>query len=124
MIELTLPWPPKELSPNARVHWKQRHKHAKAYRQACGLLTKASGAKAPEGRMYFWITFCPPNRRNYDDDNLLARFKSGRDGVADGLGIDDKNFVTTIGIGDPVPGGAVRVHIRKYPIQEESHASA
>ncbi len=68
--------------------------------------------------MYFWITFCPPNRRAYDDDNLVARFKAGRDGIADGLGIDDMNFLTTVNIGDPVPGGAVRVHIRKYPIGE------
>ncbi|MNG13298.1 hypothetical protein D3C84_969700 [compost metagenome] len=64
------------------------------------------------------MTFCPPNRRAYDDDNLLARFKAGRDGIADGLGIDDKNFVTTLNIGDPVPGGEVRVHIRDYPIVE------
>lgn len=118
MIKLTLPWPPKELSPNARVHWRQRHKHAKSYRQSCFVLTKAAGQAVEPGKLYFWLTFCPPSRRHYDDDNLLARFKAGRDGVADGLGIDDKNFVTTICIGDPVPGGEVRVHIRKYPIEE------
>ncbi|WP_330114093.1 endodeoxyribonuclease RusA [Pseudomonas sp. JS3066] len=117
VIQLDLPWPPKELSPNARVHWKQRHRHVKAYRYACGMLAKASGATVPEGRLYLWITFCPPNRRSHDDDNLMARFKAGRDGVADGLGIDDKNFVTTASIGEPVQGGLVRVHIRKYPIE-------
>jgi crossover junction endodeoxyribonuclease RusA len=120
MIDLVLPWPPKELSPNARVHWRQRHKHAKAYRQACWALTKAAGVTAPEGQVYFWITFCPPSRRRYDDDNLLGRFKAGRDGVADALGVNDFNFLTTLGIGDPVPGGAVRVHIRKYPIEGEA----
>lgn len=118
MIDMTLPWPPKELSPNARVHWKQKHRHAKAYRRTCGLIALALNAPHLAGKKYFWVTFCPPNRRSYDDDNLLARFKAGRDGIADGLGIDDKNFVTTINIGDPVPGGEVRVHIRDYPIVE------
>jgi crossover junction endodeoxyribonuclease RusA len=116
MIDMTLPWPPKELSPNARVHWRKKHKHAKAYRRTCGLIALALDAPRLIGKKYFWVTFCPPNRRSYDDDNLLARFKAGRDGIADGLGIDDKNFVTTINIGEPVPGGAVRVHIRDYPI--------
>lgn len=119
-ITIELPWPPRELSPNARTHWGRKSKIAKSYRFACGTLTKAAGFKAPEGKLYFWVTFCPPNRRSRDDDNLLASFKSGRDGVADGLGIDDKNFVTTIDIGDPVPGGMVRVHIREYPIKEQA----
>ncbi|SFU97901.1 hypothetical protein [Pseudomonas sp. OV546] len=119
MIDMTLPWPPKELSPNARVHWRQKHKYAKAYRRTCGLIALALVAPRLTGKKYFWVTFCPPNRRSYDDDNLLARFKAGRDGIADGLGIDDKNFITTITIGDPVPGGAVRVNIRDYPIDSE-----
>ena len=119
MIDMTLPWPPKELSPNARVHWRQKHKHAKAYRRTCGLIALALDASRLTGKKYFWVTFCPPNRRSYDDDNLLARFKAGRDGIADGLGIDDKNFITTITIGNPVPGAAVRVHIRDYPIDSE-----
>lgn len=119
MIDMTLPWPPKELSPNARVHWRKKHKHAKAYRRTCGLIALALDVPSLAGKKYFWVNFCPPNRRSYDDDNLLARFKAGRDGIADGLGIDDKNFITTITIGDPVPGGAVRVHIRDYPIDSE-----
>lgn len=122
MIDMTLPWPPKELSPNARVHWRQKHKHAKAYRRTCGLIALALDAPHLSGKKYFWVTFCPPNRRSYDDDNLLARFKAGRDGIADGLGIDDKNFVTTINVGEPVPGGAVRVHIRDYPIDAQPAA--
>ncbi len=80
----------------------------------------SAGAPKLIGKKYFWVTFCPPNRRSYDDDNLLTRFKAGRDGIADGLGIDDRNFVTTINIGEPVPGGAVRVHIRDYPIRDDA----
>ena len=94
------------------MHWRQRHKHAQAYRQACALLTKAARASVTEGKLYVWVEFCPPNRRSYDDDNLLARFKAGRDGVADGLGVDDRSFMTTISIGEVVKGGMVRVEIR------------
>lgn len=112
MIELELPWPPKELSPNARVHWKQRHRHSKAYREACAFIALAEKGKLPAGRLDFWVIFCPPSRRHHDDDNLLARFKAGRDGIADGLGINDRLFSTTIIVGEPVKGGAVRVRIR------------
>lgn len=113
MIELTLPWPPRELSPNARVHWRVRHKHSKAYRQLCGVLAIQHKRNLPEGRLHFVVIFCPPDRRHYDDDNLLARFKAGRDGIADGLGVNDKNFVTTLSIGDATRGGLVLVRIHQ-----------
>lgn len=118
MIDLTLPWPPKELSPNARVHWRVRHKHSKAYRHSCGLLALQHKQSTPGGRLHLVLTFCPPDRRHYDDDNLLARFKAGRDGIADGLGINDKNFVTTISIGEPAQGGRVVVRIRQMEAGE------
>lgn len=118
MIELELPWPPKELSPNARVHWKQRHRHSKAYREACGLIAMANRGNMPAGRLELWLTFFPPNRRHHDDDNLVARFKSGRDGIADALGINDRWFSTVIMVADPVPGGMIKVCIRK-PLGEE-----
>ena len=48
---IDLPWPPKELSPNARVHWTKKAKAAKAYRLECFILAKALGMKAPTGRV-------------------------------------------------------------------------
>lgn len=110
MIEL--PWPPKELNPNSRIHWSEKSKAAKKYRADCHLITKASGVVVPEGAVLLDITFCPPDRRRRDDDNCLASFKSGRDGVADALGIDDNRFVTTLRMGEPVKGGAVVVRIQ------------
>lgn len=113
MIEL--PWPPRELSPNARVHWARRSKAAKAYKQACYLLTKQAGIQAPEGRVLLALEFAPPDRRRRDDDNILAAFKSGRDGIADALGIDDSRFVTQFSVSqEPVNGGAVRVRISEH----------
>lgn len=91
--EVILPWPDKALSPNARIHWAQRAKAVKAYRQACWALTKEAGLTIDwEGYIYLWLTFYPPDRRARDDDNLIASFKGGRDGMAQALGVDDKRF--------------------------------
>lgn len=108
---LTLPWPPKVLSPNARAHWATRSRAAKKYRSTCKLLTLMHGARAPEGRVLLSLVFCPPDARRRDDDNCVAAFKSGRDGLADALRIDDSRFVTSFEMGEPVKGGAVVVRI-------------
>ena len=110
MIEL--PWPSPALSPNARGHWSKRAKAAKAYRLECFLIAKAAGIKAPESKILWTVEFFPPSRRAYDDDNLLARMKSARDGIADALGVDDRRFVTQFSVSETViKGGLVRVTI-------------
>ncbi len=38
------------------------------------------------------IDFFPPNRARRDDDNAIAAFKAGRDGIADALKVDDARF--------------------------------
>jgi crossover junction endodeoxyribonuclease RusA len=55
------------------------------------------------------ITFCPPDKRRRDLDNIIASFKAGADGIADGLGIDDSLFNCTYSLGAPVGDGAVFV---------------
>lgn len=111
---IVLPWPPKELSPNARVHWAKKSKAAKQYRAECYLLTKKAGIAAPDGdEILFALEFVPPDRRKRDDDNLLASCKALRDGVADALGIDDNRFITQLRISrETVKGGEVRVRIQ------------
>ena len=110
---MILPWPPKILSPNARAHWAARSKAAKAYRADCAWLTKAAGLRVDwDGVVHAFITFCPPDRRHRDDDNLVAAFKSGRDGVADALIVDDKRFRIHPWLSDEVvKGGAVKVRL-------------
>lgn len=111
---IDLPWPPKELSPNARVHWSVKARKAKAYRAACYLLTKQALIKAPDGRAVLSLCFVPPDRRARDDDNLVAAFKAGRDGIAEALGVDDRQFVTEFLMSDSTyPGGMVKVTIRE-----------
>lgn len=90
---VTLPWPPKELSPNSRCHWRAAHAKAKVYKQACFVLTLSERIKIDwSGPIHVWITFYPPDRRYRDDDNMIAAFKHGRDGVAQALGVDDSRF--------------------------------
>lgn len=119
MIELTLPWPSKDLSQNARVHWTAKAKAAGVARAEGKLLAIAAGWQSlvlPEGRLHLWIDFYPPTRRLPDDDNMVARFKPYRDGLADALGIDDKRFVSHPYVREqPRKGGEVVVRLTGGP---------
>lgn len=105
-LEFTLPWPPKSLNPNARGHWAKRAKSSEVYRFTCKMISletiQQQGydiqplrdlVEAGE-QIHVFLDFCPPNRRARDDDNIIAAFKSGRDGLADALRIDDCHFRT------------------------------
>jgi crossover junction endodeoxyribonuclease RusA len=115
-VRLSLPWPHKDLSPNARVHWAVKARRASIYRQVSYFRTlEAPGrrkvAMGPGNAL--GMTFCPPDARRRDLDNLIASMKSAQDGIASALGIDDSNFTTTYTIGEPVKGGAVHVTIAR-----------
>lgn len=116
--QVLLPWPPKVLSPNARAHWRARAAAAKSYRMQCFIYAKRAALTAPAGQILLTLEFLPPNARRRDDDNLVGAFKSGRDGLADALGIDDSRFVTLIKLGQQVhAGGAVRVSLQPFPME-------
>jgi crossover junction endodeoxyribonuclease RusA len=113
-MTITLPWPDKALSPNARVHWAVKAKAVKAARQAAGWATKAAGVKVEgEGFIYLQITFNPPSKRRHDLDNCVARAKSLFDGIADALGVDDSRFRYGFEFGESVKGGRVTVEIKQ-----------
>lgn len=118
-MNVTLPWPPKDLSPNARVHWSKKSKAAKAYRMACFALAHEAGIRGVPftGRIHLWLDFYPPDRRHRDDDNMIAAFKSGRDGLADALSVDDMRFVCHPMVMDEI-GGMVKVTITDCPSRE------
>ncbi len=108
---LELPWPPKELSPNARLHWAKLAKAKKAYRAECAYLAIAQGIRKVEAdKLHLSLTFFAPTRRAYDLDNALARMKAGLDGLADVLGVDDSKWSLSIARGDRT-GGYVLVSI-------------
>ena len=110
---LILPWPPKGLSPNDRIHWAKKAKITKAYRNISRVLAMQAGLVAPTTeRILLALEFVPPDRRARDDDNLIASCKGLRDGIADALGIDDKRFVTQFSLsGDVAKGGMVLVRL-------------
>ncbi|MDQ3514186.1 MAG: endodeoxyribonuclease RusA [Chloroflexota bacterium] len=95
-LTVTIPGtPPREVSPNARVGWQARARHTKAYRQTAYLATMAAGRVAFDGDRpvylalrYAWET----GRKSLDHDNALALAKAGLDGVADALGVNDRQF--------------------------------
>ena len=109
MITIRLPWPPKELSPNARVHWAKKAKatrHCWAYAFGAAYDSRAK-LKGVDGPLDLWLTFNPPDRRKRDDDNLVAMFKGYRDGIAGALNIDDSRFRLHVQRGEPTKGGEV-----------------
>jgi crossover junction endodeoxyribonuclease RusA len=117
---VVLPWPAKELSPNARLHWKAlARKKKSARRTAWGAALSAHLPKIEDGTpIRVTTTFFPPDRRSYDEDNLKARMKAAYDGIADALGVDDRYFRhAPITIAAPAVGGKVEVEIG--PLMEE-----
>lgn len=114
MTVVVLPWPAKELSPNARVHWATRARFTKAARETAWLCAiEARAPRLDEGTpLILTTTFLPPDRRAYDEDNLKARMKASYDGLSDALRVDDRHFKhNPVHIGNPVKGGEVRVKI-------------
>lgn len=109
---ITLPWPPRELHPNARTHWAKKAKHTKACRDRAGWEAKASGIKCkPEGSIGVMLVFCPPDKRRRDLDGCLSSCKAYLDGIADGLGVDDYRFTLGLEWGPVVAGGQVRIFV-------------
>lgn len=107
---ISLPWPDKVLSPNARVHWARKSKAAKAARTAAMWAVRAVMTESPRwAGVSVSMLFCPPDKRRRDRDNLIASMKSAMDGVADAIGIDDSQFVCTYAVGAPVRSGTVLV---------------
>ena len=110
-MRIVLPWPPSELSPNKRQHWAKLAKAKKLYRAACATQARLQGLdRMASERLHLSLTFYPPTRRAFDLDNLLARMKSGLDGLADVIGVDDSRWSLAIQKAAEV-GGYVEVTI-------------
>lgn len=109
---LTLPWPARELHPNARPHFHVKAKAAKAYREGAYWLAKAAHITAPvEGPIVLRIEFSAPDNRRRDLDGMLSAIKSGLDGFADALETDDSRFELHLRRLPPERPGSVRITI-------------
>ena len=114
-MRIELPWPARELSPNAREHHMKVAPIKAAYRKTGWALTMdAMGiAWCPphDRRLHLTVVFCPPDKKRRDLDNMFASMKSALDGIADATGCDDSKWSFSITKADPVSGGAVQITI-------------
>ncbi|TGQ11205.1 endodeoxyribonuclease RusA [Mesorhizobium sp. M4B.F.Ca.ET.215.01.1.1] len=115
MIRVDLPWPPRELHPNARVHWSKRAKAAKQCRTLGWGMTLTAGVRRndPDIPQDLKVTaiFSPPDNRRRDVDGMLSSIKSYLDGIADVIGVDDSKWQIAIRREAPRKGGAVRIEL-------------
>ena len=115
---IEIPWPPRGLSPNARIHHMARAALVSAYRKECAILLMYH--TSPKERQYarekvaltLDVTFWHPTARKPDTDNMLASIKAGIDGVCQALHIDDGKFRRiSLEVGGKRTGGAVILEI-------------
>lgn len=118
MLKFELPWPDPALAPNRKNgrHWSTVHTiKNQAFltgKSAAMMQMIATGYKPPECNIPMTMTFCAPDKRRRDLDNLLASEKNYLDGVAQALGVDDQVFCPiTLKRGEVVKGGCVIVEI-------------
>ncbi len=107
-----LPWPPAELSPNAREHFRTIAKVKKKYRRDCYYATLAAAKPLlPEDQIPLGVIFSPPFNRKRDLDNCIASAKALFDGLADAWRVDDSRFHIVPKMGERVPLGNVAVQV-------------
>lgn len=95
MIQFTVPLPPRELSSNARKHWRKKAQHTAAYRRDVGLEAVPPLRGFVSDNVRLSLTFCTKGGRGIgyqprDAANALSAFKAGIDGLVDaGMCPDD-----------------------------------
>lgn len=85
-IEITIPLPPKEVSPNARVHWATKARAVKRQRNDAAMAAMVlSSIRRPKWQAAtIQATFYRPRGRVLiDQDNAIASLKASIDGLAD-----------------------------------------
>jgi crossover junction endodeoxyribonuclease RusA len=113
MLTVTLPWPDRRLSPNARCHWAAKARVAQAaHLEAWALARERRNGPLPaEGPIRVALVFHPPTRARRDLDNFQAACKWALDGIAQALDVDDSRFRPVSDWGEPIRGGQVVVTI-------------
>ena len=95
-IVVELPFPDKDLSPNARVHHQQKAAVTKQARALAAAETRLNyNLSEYSGNLICCRYFYPPDNRWRDTDNLGSMAKASQDGIADALGINDHLIIET-----------------------------
>ncbi len=100
------PWPPRELSPNARVHWRTLAKAKAQYKEHCGWLI-VEPRHFPDARRHYplsppvtaQVTFVCDKRRR-DPDNHMAMLKPLWDALVE-MGVLEDDSHDKLRILDP-----------------------
>jgi crossover junction endodeoxyribonuclease RusA len=93
-MQVTLPYPPRELSPNSRCHWRVKARVGKDYKRTVFYLCREANLSV-EGneKVHLALHFYPPDNRRRDLDNCVSSLKWGLDALAEALKINDERFV-------------------------------
>ena len=109
---VTLPWPDKKLSPNAREHWAVKARLKKSARATAAKAAQAAGVRRSDAScLSVTAVFFPPDRRARDLDNMLASLKPSFDGIADVIGVDDSKWEIALRRDEPQKNGLVQILI-------------
>ena len=116
---IDLPWPSKDLHPNARVHYMRKARATKQARSdALVCATLAGVTEIDAKRLSVQATFSPPDNRRRDQDGMLSSCKAYFDAISEVVGIDDYYWKVSHETAPPIKGGNVRVTIT--PIEDET----
>jgi hypothetical protein len=97
-------------------HWRMRHKRAKHQRRTAAWVTRVPAHGLLDRGMRLEVRLTRISPRPLDDDNLASSMKHVRDGVADALGINDRDPRVTWTYGQERRGVgeyAVRITIKE-----------
>lgn len=109
---LELPWPSRELHPNARVHYMAKAKAVKRARADAAWWATAAGLRRIKANtLKVTLTFSPPDKRRRDVDGMFSSMKPALDGIADVIGVDDSVWEISIRRSEPRMHGAVWIKI-------------
>lgn len=89
MTKIFFPWLDSRLSPNKRIDRRALIGAKQDAKSLAMFLTRESRLVLLETDLQIKITFCPPDKRRRDLDNLYATFKPYQDGIFEALRLDD-----------------------------------
>lgn len=121
-VSISLPWPDKHLSPNARVHHRVKAEYVKMAREVAFFETRNTvgvSLLTPDDRLALVVTAHPPDKRKRDLDNVLSSCKSYVDGIFQALSLDDSQIQeTTVRWGNAIPAGQVVLTLVSLSMQK------
>ncbi len=97
-MKVVLPYPHKALWPNGRSHWAEKAREAKKHKRWAYLATLDADTGEQFGRpVELRLTVHPKGKGPLPDrDNAVAACKAYIDGIAEAIGINDRDFTAPI----------------------------